>query len=517
MGHPAGGLPSERHYTSRGRRIPHFHFQLHRECGRELGILEQELGMNSTCKSLTGAPSFARPTRRDVLGGLGATSLALLLPGAAKSQIAHLDRSQIEQILKPLLITNDPVMWRFAVDVYEHCIFGRMQAAEPPLKHPWLVPGGGYVGQWIWDTTFLTDLLAIVPGQQEFIRGIYANYWEFQERWDKAKPDYARGMIANFIAPDSGPRGFSGREWLTFPAYSQAPLLAWGVERVYRRNHDLELVRAALPHLEEFHNWYWRERDLDGVGLVTVGAYDGILQRARFETYDNEVDLDTLHLIPHPGRKPGPENGPWYGDIYIPANTAYLLLSEQSLIRLSEAAGDEALAARRRPIVARGIAAMRRHMWDEQQGCFLGVRRDGLRKLPTATIGGMVALQARIPTAAQAARMAASLGSPHWNTPLPIPSVDAKDPQYKSDGFWRGDVWPSPVYQALEGLAAFGHRELAGQLAGRLIDNALKVGISERYDSQTGAALGVRNLGMSAVLLTIALEQLSPRHAIRVA
>ncbi len=372
-------------------------------------------------------------------------------------------------------------------------------------------------GPVLWDTTFLTDLAAILPDQRDFIRGIYANYWEFQERWNRTKPDYAQGMVANFIAPDSGPPGFTGRDWLSFPAYSQAPLLAWGVERVYKRNHDLELVRAALPHLEAFHNWYWRERDLDGVGLVTVGVYDGVVQHARYETYDNEVDLDTLKLTPHPRRRTGAQNGPWYGDIYIPANTGYLLLSEQCLIRLAEAAGDQALAARRRPILAKGIEAMRFHMWDEKQGCFLAVRRDGLRKLETATIGGMVPLQAGIPTAGQAARMALMLASPHWSTPVPLPSVDRLNAEYKSWGYWRGDVWPAVVFQTLEGLANYGHRDLVGRLAGRLLDNAIRVGVSEHYDSQTGAPLGVTNLGMSAVLLTMALEGLSPRHQIRMA
>lgn len=460
---------------------------------------------------------LAHPSRRGVLGGLAAAMLSLALPRTAAGRTVPDSRGQIEEMLKPLLITGDAALWQFAVSVYERCILGRMQPAEPPLKHPWLVPGGIYVGQWIWDTTFVTDLVAILPGQQEFIRGIYANYWEFQERWDRAKPEYARGMIANFIAPDSGPPGFTGKDWLTFPAYSQAPLLAWGVERVYRRNHDLELVRAALAHLEAFHDWYWRERDLDGVGLVTVGAYDGVVQHARYETYDNEVDLDALRLTPHPGRPPGAGNGPWYGDIYIPANTAYLLLSEQSLIRLAEAAGEDALAGRRRPIAAKGMDAMRRYMWDEKQGCFLGVHRDGLRKAAAATIGGMVPLQAGIPTARQAARMACALDGPHWNTPVPLPSVDRRAAEYKSDGFWRGDVWPSAVYQTLAGLANYGHRELAAELSGRLLDNALKVGVSEHYDSQTGAPLGVPNLGMSAVLLTMALEGLSPRHAIRVA
>jgi hypothetical protein len=458
--------------------------------------------------------------RRDLVAGLGAAALSAALSRsscAATPSNSGKTRAQIAHILQPLFHTDNPAMFRFAVDVYQHCIFGRMQSAEPPLKHAWLVPGGVYVGQWIWDTTFLTDLLAIVPRQQEFIRGIYQNYWDSQKRWTAAKPDYAHGMIANFIAPDSGPRGFTGRDWLTFPAYSQAPLIAWGVERVYLRNRDMELVRAALSHLEAFHDWYWRERDLDNVGLVTVGSYDGVVQDARYETYDNQVDLDALKLIAHPGRPAASNNGNWYGDIYIPANTAYLLLSEKSLINLAEAAGDHALSARRLPHVQKGIAAMRDHMWDEAQGCFLAVHRNGLRKLTPATIGGMVPLQADIPTTAQAARMADVLGTPKWSTPVPLPSVERTASEYRSDGFWRGDVWPSTVFQTLEGLSHFGHRERIADLAGRLLDNALKVGISEHYDSQTGAPLGVPNLGMSAVMLTMALEGFSPRHAIRVA
>ena len=461
------------------------------------------------------------PGRRSVLVGLGAAaaSLAFSSNGFGAVQGTPMPapaEDEVARMLRPLLSTSDPRLFQFAVRVYRDCILGRIQPAEPPMLHPWLIPGGIYVGQWLWDTTFLTDLLAVLPAQSEFIRGVYANFWDFQRRWNDAKPAYAQGMVANFLAPDSGPPGFTGKDWLTFPAYSQAPLLARGVERVYRRNHDLELVRQSLAPLEAFHDWYWRERDLDSIGLVTVGSYDGVLKDARYETYDNEVDLDTLNLIPHPARTPGAENGSWYGDIYIPCNTAYLLLSEASLIRLARSAGDPAMAARRQPRLAKGIAAMRRHMWDQDHGCFLAVHRDGLRKVATATVGGMVPLQAGVPTSGQAARMAEVLAGPRWNTPLPIPTVDALDKQYQSDGFWRGDAWPAPDYQVLCGLRNYGQAKLAGELAGRLLDNALKVGISEHYDSRTGAPLGVKNLGMSAVLLTIALDGLSPRHSIRV-
>ena len=184
---------------------------------------------------------------------------------------------------------------------------------------------------------------------------------------------------------------------------------------------------------------------------------------------------------------------------------------------MAAAVGDHAMAARRRPIIEKGVAAMRRHMWDEPQGCFLAVHRHDLRKLGPPTMGGMVPIQAGIPTTTQAARMAEVLASPHWNTFIPFPTVDRLDPQYKSDGFWRGDVWPAPAYQTLTGLAQYGHRKLAGELADRLLSNAIKVGVSEHYDSQTGAPLGVSYLGMSAVLLSIALEGLSPMHNIRLA
>ena len=145
-------------------------------------------------------------TRRAFLGGLGAVALAAGLPRPLLAGQDTFKRShdEVARLLKPLLETSDPALFDFAVSVYEHAIFGRMQPAEPPIKHPWLIPGGPYVGQWVWDTTFLTDLVAILPGQDEFIRGIYQNYWDAQGRLDTVKPAYRRGMVPNFIAPDSG-------------------------------------------------------------------------------------------------------------------------------------------------------------------------------------------------------------------------------------------------------------------------------------------------------------------------
>jgi hypothetical protein len=288
------------------------------------------------------------------------------------------------------------------------------------------------------------------------------------------------------------------------------------MERVHARNHDTELLRRGLHPLEDFHEWYWRERDVTGCGLIGVGSYSGDAQHARYETYDQEVDLDDLKMMTHPGRASGQQNGAWYGDILIPANTAYLLLSELSLARIATILGDHPMAERRKVRYAKGARAMRAHMWSHQQGCFLSVHRDTLAQVQTPTIGGFMPLMARVPTALQAAAMASKLAEPDWATPLPVPTVASTNPNYVSSEFWRGDVWPAPNYQVAKGLAQYGHRVEAARIVDSAVANALKVGISERYDSKSGAPLGVKGLGMSATIITMMLDGLSSRYDLRV-
>ena len=429
--------------------------------------------------------------------------------GRTQAPASGVEPADLPGLLRKLFVSDQAELYSFAERAYTECVLGKIRPPAPPLEHAWLVPGGGYYAQWLWDTMFVADLLAILPNQQELIRGVFQNYWDFQQRWDSAMPAYRHGMIANFIAPFEGRGGRDGKEWRTFPAYSQAPLLAWGMERVFKRNGDLELVRTGLDAIESFHEWYWRERDLTGVGLIGVGAYSGVTQEARFETYDHEVDLDTLQMMPHPGRKPGPDNGPWYGDIAIPANTAYLLLSEQSLSRLAILCGNTAMAARRLARYNHGAKAMRQHMWDNDAGCFLAVRFTTGDKIRTPTVGSFMPLMAQVPSRSQAKSMAKMLASRAWNTPLPIPTVAHSDPDFSSNTFWRGDVWPAPDFQVATGLAAYGLTSETARIADALVADEVKAGISERYDSLSGAPLGVSGLGMSATSLTMMIDGLT--------
>ena len=409
--------------------------------------------------------------------------------------------------IKSLFEWKDPAVIRLTEEVFKKCILGKVFPSEAPLKYNWIGPGGGFKGQWIWDTMFVVDLLSIVPGTEKVIQDVFRNYWDFQELWNKRMPEYAHDMVTCNIK--------TGMDNVKSWPYSQIPILAWGLERVYKRNNDKELLEQCLKPVERFHEWYWHERDVTNIGLIAVGSYNGKPRYARWETFDNECNMDGLIMTKHPRRK-GEREGNWYGNICVTGNTCYLIMSEKSLMRLSEIMGDKAMAARRKIRIDKAVKAVREHMWDEEAGTFLSIERDSLDKVPVATIGSWIPLCAGIPTKNQTKRMVKVLQTPSWQTPLPLPTVDRKDKRWDPRGYWRGNVWPATNYQIASGLADYGYKDLAAGICDKTIANAIKNGISEHYDSMTGATLGVPHLGMTCTLATMILDGLCKKYKMEV-
>jgi len=64
-----------------------------------------------------------------------------------------------------------------AEDVFRQCVLDKIKPPEGTLKHRWLQAGTGndFYGQWIWDTMFEVDLLAILPEKQSSMNGTGAN------------------------------------------------------------------------------------------------------------------------------------------------------------------------------------------------------------------------------------------------------------------------------------------------------------------------------------------------------
>ena len=174
------------------------------------------------------------------------------------------------------------------------------------------------------------------------------------------------------------------------------------------------------------------------------------------------------------------------------------------------------MAGRRRQRIEKCVASVREHMWDQERGVFLAVKRDTFEKIRIGTIGSWMPLIAEIPTRAMIERMAEAIQTDHWQTPLPIPTVDRHDKRWVAASYWRGDVWPVPNYQVAAGFARQGYRAIAADIADKTVANALKHGINEHYDSVTGKPLGVGNLGMSCAIVTMMLDKQASRYHLKV-
>lgn len=409
--------------------------------------------------------------------------------------------------LRALVRTEDPALDAFVERVYAQCVTGKLFDPMPPeLPHRWFAPGGSYyLGQWLWDTMFV--LLAFAPLDDDaVVREAFENYWHaIEENPDAPRGSARYGMVPNFL----GARELrNGRGWPPV-AYSQIPILGWGVLGVYRQTHDRALIERALAPLVAFDDWYSRERDTDGDLLIEYGAYEAVegndlLQTARFETFDFHLPLDSMRMTRHPRRAGG---GAWYGNVEGVEQTSFLLMTERAIAELARELGQLGLARRFDGIVERRSAALRRKMWDPQAEFFFSLDRDSDRPIRVRTIQGFLPLAAGAATSAQAAALGRQLEDPgRWWTPFPVPTAAQDEPKFDPRGYWRGDTWPPTTYLVAYGLRRYGLRELALELTARLRALVEARGISEHYDSRTGEPLGVPGLGMSTTVWSAIVE-----------
>ena len=407
-------------------------------------------------------------------------------PQDAKTAVARSAAKLPELVSTEDLALNELIKW-----IYTGCIFERLNDPMPPaLPYKWFHPGGGYVGQWIFDTPFV--LMAYAPlNDNETIHEVFENYWYTVENNPEApKGSYRYGMVPNYL-----------RFWPPL-GYSQMPILAWGCDMVARQTNDRQLIERCLPYLVKFDEWYSTERDTDDDGLIEYGAYKpfvpDMVQTARFETMDYTPSLDDMKMTKHPRRDSG---GEWYGNVEGVDNTCYLLMSERAIVSMARKLGQHDLAERYEKVIARRVKAIQEKMWDPETRFFYSVDRDTHQKIPVRTIQGFFTLASEVATPEQATALVEQLRDPkQWWCTYPVPTVAMNDPKFDRKGIWRGDMWPPTTYMVCYGLNRYGYHDVAYDLTLKMVELARTRGISERYDGTTGRPLGVRNLGMSCAI-----------------
>ena len=246
---------------------------------------------------------------------------------------------------------------------------------------------------------------------------------------------------------------------------SQPPIGAFVLWLLYQRWGDRRLLESAFEPLLHNHEWWWRERDGNGNGLLEYGTspvgdglYRGTALGARNESsMDNSPVHDEATLDPGSHTLDCEDVG---------LNSLLALDGEMLALAAAELGCDG--EARRLEARARALAErIGEELWDPQREVFANRLWSG-RFVSSIAPTSFYPLIAGAASAAQARALIAWLEDPQrFGGRFALPSVSRDDPASKDNVYWRGRIWPPLNFLVYQGLRRYGFTAEATTLAGR--------------------------------------------------
>jgi hypothetical protein len=408
-----------------------------------------------------------------------------------------------------------------------------------------------YPHQWLWDSCFVAIGLARhdAPRAAGELRAIFRGQW-------------ANGMLPHMIFAPDVPDVGSRRIWqskryddaprdVDTSCITQPPLAAiatWRVARSLAEPERRAFLTESFPKLVRYHEWMYRERDLDARGLVTL-------------IHPWECGLDTTPPWTRLLRR---MRGPWWLDValklrlsrvarmfrrdtrYLPATTR---LSDDDGLRMlalvhrarrhgfelrrmppdesvlvEDLAFNSLLAAANQSLVAIADelrtpldgALLRRFestrtafssLWHEKTGQYYSRNRvtDELVRLPT--VATFLPLAAELPDPDRTARLLELLRdeSRFWPR-YPVPSVPIDSKHFDAHRYWRGPTWVNTNWLIIESLRTAGADETATELVRRTLDLVDRSGFAEYFSALDGEGFGAPEFSWTAALVLDLLE-----------
>ena len=244
---------------------------------------------------------------------------------------------------------------------------------------------------------------------------------------------------------------------------SQPPIGAFVVWLLYRRWGERRLLEDAWGTLLANHEWWWRERDGNGNGLLEYGTspvgdglYRGTALGARNESsmdnspvHDEAVLVSASHTL----------------DCEDVGLNSLLALDGEMLALAAAELGHEAeaqrLEARTRALAGR----IRAELWDPEREVFANRLWSG-RFVASVAPTSFYPLIAGAASRAQARALRDWLMDPRrFGGRFALPSVSRDDPAGADNVYWRGRIWPPLNFLVYQGLRRYGFSAEATTLA----------------------------------------------------
>ena len=160
-------------------------------------------------------------------------------------------------------------------------------------------------------------------------------------------------------------------------------------------------------------------------------------------------------------------------------------------------------------------------LYDRDRGLFSPASRPAPARTPATTIAALTPLALPDLPEEIGHRLAAHLlDEREFLSPVAPPSVSLADPSFSVRDigawgvhrYWRGPTWVNSAWLCWLGLVRLGYEEPARELADRLAGAIASSGLREYYNPHTGAGMGAREFGWSALILEM-LEETGSRSA----
>lgn len=276
----------------------------------------------------------------------------------------------------------------------------------------------------------------------------------------------------------------------------QPPLLAWAWSRAVGDP-------TAEPRIVEHHRWLRANRDLAGDNLLWLIQPDesGLDASPKFDhVWGRRAQGHRLFpFLIHGNRRRGFDARRIAADdrpvVCEVVTNVFWSLAEQAMGRPSP------------------TPAIVERLWHDDLGRFLDDVRSPVRDIAAVDIPftwdtlAPLALP-DLPDDIAHRLIEETLFAPgkFWDA-VPLPSVALDDPAHTSRDhywglrrYWRGPSWVNAAWLVWMGLGRLGYATEADRLRDRLVEVVLREGLREYYEARTGAGMGARDFGWSALV-----------------
>ncbi len=221
------------------------------------------------------------------------------------------------------------------------------------------------------------------------------------------------------------------------------PLWLILLHETWRWTGDQDLVRQLLPHAKRALDWIEQYGDIDGDGLVEYA-------RTSREGLVNQGWKDSRDGVPFPdGSLPR-------GPIALVEVQGYVYDAKRRMAMLFDAFGEPERADRLRSEAEVMRERIHRRFWLPELGTFALALDGDKTPLPTATTNAGHLLWSRVPTDAQARRMADQLLGPNMFSGWGVRTLSATHRAFNPMSYHNGSVWPHDNAIVAMGLCLYG-------------------------------------------------------------